>query len=96
VRSLTQGTAQLVLDEVQSIDRFATNTAQAISLGCRDALAGILLRVAERWRHELGETPRWIATGGEAPLIRELADFPIEVQPELVLRGLAIAADAVA
>lgn len=94
VRSLTQGTAQLALDEVQSIDRFATNTAQAISLGCRDAIAGILLRVAERWQRELGETPRWIATGGEAMLIRELAGWPIEVMPELVLRGLAIAADA--
>ncbi len=93
-RSLTQGTAQLSLDQVQAIDRFATNTAQAISLGCREALAGILLRVAERWRRELFDTPRWLATGGEAEVIKELSPVAIEVLPDLVLRGLALAADA--
>lgn len=93
-RSLTQGTAQLALDQVQVIDRFATNTAHAISLGCREAMAGILLRVADRWRRELHEAPYWLATGGEAGVIKELSPFAIEVRPELVLRGLAIAADA--
>lgn len=92
--SLTQGTAQLALDQVQAVDRFATNTAHAISLGCREAMAGILVRVAERWQRELHETPRWIATGGEAGVIKELSPVPIEVVPDLVLRGLAIAADA--
>jgi len=93
-RSLTQGTAQLALDEVQTVDRFATNTAHAISLGCREAMAGILARVAERWEREFHETPAWIATGGEASVIRELSPVPIDVVPDLVLRGLAIAADA--
>ncbi len=93
-RSLTQGTAQLALDHVQVIDRFATNTAHAISLGCREAIAGILLRVAARWQRELHEVPRWLATGGEAEVLRELSPVPIEVLPDLVLRGLVIAADA--
>jgi len=93
-RSLTQGTAQLALDQVEAVDRFATNTAHAISLGCREAMAGILQRVAERWDHELHESPRWLATGGEAAVIKELSPVPIDVIPDLVLRGLAIAADA--
>ena len=91
VRSLTLGTAQLTLDQVQVIDRFATNTAHAISLGCREAMAGILLRVADRWQRDLHETPRWLATGGEAGVIKELSPVAIEVLPDLVLRGLMIA-----
>ncbi len=93
-RSLTQGTAQLSLDHVQTIDRFATNTAHAISLGCREAIAGILLRTAERWQHELHDSPTWYATGGEASVIKELSPVPITVVPDLVLAGIALAADA--
>jgi type III pantothenate kinase len=89
-RSLTQGTAQLSLDRVQAVDRFATNTASAISLGCREAMAGILWRVAERWRREIDETPRWFVTGGEAAVVQELSPFEVEVVPDLVLQGLAL------
>lgn len=92
-RSLTQGTAQLALDRVQAIDRFATNTAGAISLGCREAVAGILARVALRWRDEIGEAPVWYATGGEAEIIKELSSFPVEIVPDLVLQGIAIVAE---
>ena len=93
VGSLTQGTAQLALAQVEAIDRFATNTAGAISLGCREAIAGILARVGERWRHEIGEVPKWYATGGEAEVIKELSPFPVEVIPDLVLQGIAIVAE---
>ncbi len=93
-RSLTQGTAQLSLEHVESVDRFATNTTHAISLGCREALAGLLCRVAERWAQELGETPRWLLTGGEAETIRELCPVAVDILPDLVLRGLSLANDA--
>ncbi len=93
-RSLTQGTAQLSLDQVQVIDDFATNTAGAISLGCREALAGIIQRTAERCRTRLEEAPTWFATGGEASVILELSPVPMREVPDLVLQGIAIVAEA--
>lgn len=92
-RSLTQGTAQLRSDTVQSVERFATNTQAAISLGCREAIAGMLLRVAARWQNEIGATPQWFVTGGEAGLVSELSPFPLCEVPDLVLQGLEIFAE---
>jgi len=92
-RSLTQGTAQLALDEVQSVDRFATNTAAAISLGCREAVAGLILRVAERLRRDFEGEPTWYVTGGEAGTIEELSPVQLHKVQDLVLQGLAIVAE---
>lgn len=92
-RSLTQGTAQLALDEVQSITDFATNTAGAISLGCREAIAGLIARVAQRWETDIRETPTWFATGGEAAVIMDLSPIALRAVPDLVLQGIAIVAE---
>lgn len=89
-KSLTQGTAQLALDEVQSINDFATNTAGAISFGCREAMAGLIARVAQRWRDALDETPSWYVTGGEADAIIDLSPVALEKVSDLVLQGIAI------
>jgi type III pantothenate kinase len=93
-RSLTQGTAQLDIDRLEPVAHFATNTRQGISLGCREAIGGLLQRVAERWMRELGVAPRWIVTGGEAALVREACAFDLEWVPDLVHQGIMIAADA--
>jgi pantothenate kinase type III len=93
VRSLTQGTAQLALDEVQRVDCFATNTAAAISLGCREAVAGIIARVAERLARDVPGEPAWFVTGGEARTIEELSPLPLRRVPDLVLQGLRIVAE---
>lgn len=92
-RSLTRGTAQLRIDALQPVERFATNTPAAISLGCREAIAGMLLRVAARWQREIGATPQWLVTGGEAGLVREVSPFPLLEVPDLVLQGLEIFAE---
>ncbi|MSR15598.1 MAG: type III pantothenate kinase [Gammaproteobacteria bacterium] len=92
-RSLTAGTAQLNIDSVSAVERFATNTQAAISLGCREAFAGLLTRVGERWRNEIGDTPTWFATGGESGLVCELSPYPVREVPDLVLRGLRIVAE---
>lgn len=89
-RSLTQGTAQLSLDVVHRVDQIATNTAAAISLGCREAVAGLILRVAERLRREFEQEPLWLVTGGEAEVIVELSPVALRVVPDLVLQGIAI------
>ncbi len=93
-RSLTQGTAQLEIDQLEPVAHFATNTRQGISLGCREAVGGLLQRVAERWVRELGEHPRWLLTGGESRLVQELCTLDLERVPDLVQRGIAAAADS--
>lgn len=95
-RSLTQGTAQLSLDRPTAVDRFATNTRDGISLGCRDAVAGLLARVAERCVSDYGKLPQFIVTGGEAEDLLSLSPFPLMHVPDLVHQGIVIAADAAA
>jgi type III pantothenate kinase len=95
-KSLMQGTAQLALDEVQSINNFATNTAGAISFGCREAVAGLIARVAERWRLDLKEEPTWYVTGGEADAIIDLSPVALHKVPDLVLQGIAMVEELIA
>ena len=89
-RSLTQGTAQLSLDQVHTVNAFATNTAAAISLGCREAIAGLVARTAERLAKDFTGDFTWYVTGGEAGAIAELSPIPLKPVPDLVLQGLAI------
>ncbi len=89
-RSLTERTAQLRIDAVQPVTSIATNTVAAISLGCREAVAGLLRQFAERVVRELGESPAWWVTGGEGPVVCELSNLPLTLRPELVLLGLAL------
>ena len=93
-RSLTQGTAQLSLDTRTAVERFATNTRDGISLGCRDAVAGLLARVAERCKRDYGSLPRFIVTGGEAEEILSLSPVALTHIPDLVHQGIVLAADA--
>lgn len=93
--SLTRGTAQLESDGLSLVQGFADNTRDAISLGCTDALGGLLQRVAARLaQHEPREEFRWYLTGGAAPLVEALLPAPAVHLPDLVLRGLAVLAMA--
>jgi type III pantothenate kinase len=87
-RSLTQGTAQLQIDTVQPVTQIANHTAAAISLGCREAVAGLLVQFAARVGRELADRPIWWVTGGEAATLLELSDLPLRHAPDLVLQGL--------
>lgn len=92
-RSLTQGTAQLRLDKMQTVSGFGTNTENGISLGCRESVAGVIRQTAERVEAILTEEPVWFVTGGEAPSILTLSPIKLEPVPDLVLRGLVIVAE---
>ena len=91
--SLTRGTAQLHSEGLSVVDGFANNTLDAISLGCTDAIGGLLQRVVARLeRVEPRQTFRWYLTGGAAPLVEALLPVPALHLPDLVLRGLAVLA----
>ena len=91
--SLTRGTAQLESEGLSLVEGFADNTRDAISLGCTDALGGLLLRVAARLeQHQPREEFHWYLTGGAAPLVEALLPTSAVHLPDLVLRGLAVLA----
>ncbi|MGR9093327.1 MAG: type III pantothenate kinase [Gammaproteobacteria bacterium] len=91
VDSLTRNTAHLQLDAFAVTDAVATNTAAAISSGCRDAFAGGIERMHAKIERELGADVAWFVTGGEAQIVMDACAMPLRPVPDLVLRGLAIA-----
>jgi type III pantothenate kinase len=70
---------------------FGRNTHDAIVNGIVYAAVGALRDIVERYATELREWPQLVITGGNAPIIRPLADFVDSVVPDLCLMGIALA-----
>ena len=93
-QSLTRGTAQLTSNHADDVSGFAINTNDAIALGCRAALRGLVEQVRSRIEaNPETRSARWYLTGGGAPLLEACIDWPAESVPDLVLRGLALVAE---
>jgi type III pantothenate kinase len=60
-----------------------------VVLGAADSIDGLVRRIKKEWPNKA--TPRVIATGGLAPRFAELCQEFDEVDPDLTLRGLAMA-----
>ncbi len=92
--SLSRGTAQLPRSEAHAVKGFATNTADAIALGCGEAVAGLLGRVRTRLAAQ-GEADNmaWFVTGGGAEAVLPMLGWPCRHDPDLVLRGLVVVAE---
>ena len=91
VESLTRNTAQLRLDSIELTDSVATNTANAISMGCVNSLVGGIQRMRDKLNRIFGSEPEWIITGGEALQVMEVCPIEFQHMPDLVLRGLILA-----
>ena len=91
--SLTRNTARLYLDRVQPTNGIATNTASAISTGCVDALIGGIERALNNFAMSQNTQPQLLITGGGAAQIMELCQIQFQHVPDLVLQGLALAAE---
>lgn len=92
--ALHTGTAQLpqVQTEIPQ-HAIGRNTAEAMQSGLVLGLRGMVREMAAACTAELGQRPYIIATGGDAPLLRELLPDTIDAaDPLLTLRGLAVAA----
>lgn len=91
--SLTHGTAALESAGIEAVDGFADNTQDAISLGCSSAIAGLLRETRARVeRTDACTDATWLVTGGAAPAIERMLDWPARREPDLVLLGLVIVA----
>lgn len=90
-RSLTEGTAGLHADAVVDVAGFATNTVEAISLGCREAVRGLMTAVAGRLEATFpGVAHTWFVTGGGGAEVHPHAPPGSALTPDLVLDGLAV------
>ncbi|MCK4341470.1 MAG: type III pantothenate kinase [Phycisphaerae bacterium] len=89
--ALHDQTAQLprVSPQVPS-NPFGKNTHDAIVNGVAYGMMGALREIVERFATELREWPQLVITGGNAPLVAELADFVDAIVPDLCLMGIAL------
>lgn len=76
---------------------WATDTAPAVAMAPWQAAAGLIERACRRFERELGRAPKLLLAGGDAEALAELIDWPLRIEPRLVLLGLlqqALDADA--
>lgn len=87
--SLLSGTADLECDSFVQVEHFATNTADAISLGCLSSFGGVFNEVETRLQGLGLHDVNWYLTGGGAEAVVAQMRAPFTLVPELVLEGLA-------
>jgi type III pantothenate kinase len=73
---------------------FATATRGALLTGARHACAALIERAVQAGRQQLGARPRLILAGGAADTVASLLRVRHTRQDDLVLRGLAVLAQA--
>jgi len=97
VSSLVSGTSDLGARHESSGPasgaRFAVNTRDAMEHGCRLAVAALIDRSVEEAAGGQG-LPALLLTGGAAADVRPYLRCAVDCVPDLVLRGLAVLAEA--
>jgi type III pantothenate kinase len=73
---------------------FADNTLGAIQQGAVQALGSLVDRAVETMRDQLGQAPALLLTGGASARLRGAIRYAGREIPDLVLRGLLVAAQA--
>lgn len=96
-RSLQCGTAQVITDsdEMQwpEQDRLGRDTDACVAWGVRHSLIGCCREVLGAARSRLGGEMAVILAGGDACWAQDLLSCASQVEPDLVLRGVAMIAD---
>ncbi len=69
------------------------NTSASMQSGLYYGYLGLINRIAEEIRQEMGEDTRFVATGGLAPLFQHASPFMEYVEPDLTLLGIAFLFD---
>ncbi len=80
--------------EVGGTGLLATETGSAIAAGGLNAVAALVEKVLRQITGQLGEHPVLLLTGGDADLLQGVLEEPGIGEPDLVLKGMALIADA--
>jgi type III pantothenate kinase len=86
--SLLQGTSDIRENRAGFNGILGTTTAECVSGGSVYAVAGAVARILSEMRTELGDAEVYL-TGGDAPSLLPLINYPLHYEPDLVLKGLA-------
>lgn len=73
----------------EQVTLLGTDTGSAVAGGTLYAEVAVIDRVLTDLRVELGQQLRCVLTGGDAPRLQPLLAFRTEIDPDLVLLGLA-------
>lgn len=92
--ALRGGAARLAAIPAGRVAEIADNSADAVESGTWLSAAALVERFLTRAAWRMGGTPALILTGGGASRLSALLDVPHRIDAELVLRGLAMLADA--
>jgi type III pantothenate kinase len=88
-QALRAGAAQLRHIDEADVVEIADNTDAAVASGTWLSAAALTERFLLKTAERLGAAPRLIITGGGAERLAALLERPHEIEPDLVLRGLA-------
>lgn len=93
-RSLASGTEALREQATSHLELLACDTQDAITAGTFQALAGFIERMAGELPGLVQGPCRNIVTGGDGERMASALRIPFDLDPHLVLRGLAVVAEA--
>ena len=71
---------------------FARDTASAIAAAGAHAASALVERVLDRSSLELGRRAQLVLTGSDAPKLQAVLPEPCLIEPDLVMKGLALVA----
>jgi type III pantothenate kinase len=94
-RALGEGTARIGSVGGGEVNLETHNTASAVATGTVLGAAAAVDRIVADYAVQLQASPRLLLTGGESTLIADSCNTTFEIVPDLVLRGLCIAARAI-
>lgn len=81
--------------ESGAVDRLlAADTGSAIAAGGVNAVAALVEKVLEQSAEKLGERPALLLTGGDSEWLQSVLREPATREPDLVMKGMALVADA--
>jgi len=71
-------------------EAFGKNTAQAMLQGVYHGIKGMVRQLTEQYAARYGAYPMIVATGGDATLLFEHDEFIEHIEPDLLLKGIAV------
>lgn len=92
--ALLANTQGIRVAEGEEGDCLARATGDGVAAGSVFGLAGAIERIVAEQRRVLGAEARVLLTGGDAPRLLALVRGPVAHEPELVLKGLKLIAEA--
>lgn len=92
--SLRAGTAGIRAIDGTVVNCLARSTAEGVAAGTLFGLAGAIDRILDENQTVLGGDFRILLTGGDAHVLKPYLRYPLIYMPDLVLRGLALVAEA--